>query len=120
MGASDTRAAANRRPRAVAPATVGDAGVDGSGSIDLPPSVTLAPTDMADVVFPALDELELGPGEVELDLADELRPVRFTRRYTTHAEGSVLCEFGSTRVLCTATWVDGVPPFMTHSSSVSV
>ena len=32
--------------------------------------------------------------------ADELRPVRFTRRYTEHAEGSVLCEFGATRVLC--------------------
>ena len=38
-------------------------------------AVTLAPTDVADVVFPALDELEFGPGEVELDLADELRPV---------------------------------------------
>jgi hypothetical protein len=44
MGAGDTHAAANRRPGAVAPATVGDAGVDGSGSVDLPPSVTLAPT----------------------------------------------------------------------------
>ena len=38
-------------------------------------AVTLAPTDVADVVFPALDELALGPGEVELDLADDLRPV---------------------------------------------
>lgn len=38
-------------------------------------AVTLAPTEVADVVFPALDELGLGPGEVELDLADELRPV---------------------------------------------
>lgn len=36
-------------------------------------AVTLAPTDVADVVFPALDELGLGPGEVELDLADDLR-----------------------------------------------
>jgi ribonuclease PH len=33
---------------------------------------------------------------------DELRAVRFTRRYTRHAEGSVLVEFGDTRVLCTA------------------
>ena len=33
---------------------------------------------------------------------DELRPVRFTRGYTRHAEGSVLVEFGHTRVLCTA------------------
>jgi two-component system sensor histidine kinase KdpD len=37
--------------------------------------VTLAPTDVADVVFPALDELGLGPGEIELDLADDVRPV---------------------------------------------
>ncbi|HET7675897.1 MAG TPA: ribonuclease PH, partial [Gammaproteobacteria bacterium] len=34
--------------------------------------------------------------------ADELRPIRLTRRYTEHAEGSVLSEFGATRVLCTA------------------
>ena len=33
---------------------------------------------------------------------DELRPVRLTRRYTKHAEGSVLVEFGDTRVICTA------------------
>lgn len=38
-------------------------------------AVTLAPTEVADVVFPALDELGLGPGAVELDLADELQPV---------------------------------------------
>ena len=34
---------------------------------------------------------------------DELRPIRFQRRYTRHAEGSVLVEFGETRVICTAT-----------------
>lgn len=38
-------------------------------------AVKLAPTEVADVVFPALDELGLGPGAVELDLADDLRPV---------------------------------------------
>lgn len=38
-------------------------------------AVTLAPVDIADVVFPALDELELGPAEVELDLTDDLRPM---------------------------------------------
>ncbi|WP_448808379.1 ATP-binding protein [Agromyces bauzanensis] len=38
-------------------------------------AVTLAPTDVADVVFPALDELKLGPGAVELDLADDTMPV---------------------------------------------
>jgi ribonuclease PH len=46
---------------------------------------------------------------------DELRPVRITRHYTRHAEGSVLVEFGDTRVLCTATVEDGVPPFLRGS-----
>ncbi|HXQ30816.1 MAG TPA: ribonuclease PH [Steroidobacteraceae bacterium] len=46
---------------------------------------------------------------------DELRPVRFTRRYTRHAEGSVLVEFGDTRVLCTATIENGVPHFLRNS-----
>src|ERR1700751_1101263 len=44
--------------------------------------------------------------------ADALRPVRFTRHYTRHAEGSVLVEFGDTRVLCTATVEDGGPGFL--------
>jgi ribonuclease PH len=44
--------------------------------------------------------------------ADVLRPVRFTRRFTCHAEGSVLVEFGDTRVLCTASIDEGVPPFL--------
>jgi len=44
--------------------------------------------------------------------ADALRSIRFTRHYTRHAEGSVLVEFGDTRVLCTATVEDGVPGFL--------
>jgi len=44
--------------------------------------------------------------------ADALRTVRFTRHYTRHAEGSVLVEFGDTRVLCTATVEDSVPGFL--------
>jgi len=40
----------------------------------------------------------------------ELRPVRITRRYTKHAEGSVLMECGDTRVICTASVLDRVPP----------
>ena len=43
---------------------------------------------------------------------DELRPVRFERGYTRHAEGSVLVSFGDTRVLCTASVLDKVPPFL--------
>ena len=44
--------------------------------------------------------------------ADALRPVRFTRHFTRHAEGSVLVEFGDTRVLCTASVEEGVPGFL--------
>ncbi|HSO07721.1 MAG TPA: ribonuclease PH [Pelomicrobium sp.] len=43
---------------------------------------------------------------------DQLRPVRITRGYTRHAEGSVLIEFGDTRVVCTASVEDKVPPFL--------
>ncbi len=42
--------------------------------------------------------------------ADQLRPIRITRHYTMHAEGSVLIEFGNTRVLCTASVEEKVPP----------
>ena len=41
---------------------------------------------------------------------DSLRPVTITRGYTKHAEGSVLIEFGDTKVLCTASVLDKVPP----------
>jgi ribonuclease PH len=43
---------------------------------------------------------------------DELRPIRLTRGFTRHAEGSVLVEFGETRVLCTASVESQVPPFL--------
>src|SRR6201997_3743738 len=43
---------------------------------------------------------------------DEMRPVIFTRRFTKHAEGSVLIEFGDTHVLCTASVEDSIPPFL--------
>jgi ribonuclease PH len=44
--------------------------------------------------------------------AEELRAVRLTRGYTKHAEGSVLVEFGDTRVLCTVSVEPRVPPFL--------
>ena len=46
---------------------------------------------------------------------DELRPVRFQRGFTRHAEGSVLVEFGDTRVLCTASIENGVPAFLRNT-----
>lgn len=47
--------------------------------------------------------------------AEELRDIRFTRHYTKHAEGSVLVEFGDTKVICTASFVPGVPTFLKDS-----
>jgi ribonuclease PH len=43
---------------------------------------------------------------------NQLRDIRITRRYTKHAEGSVLVEFGDTKVICTASVVAGVPSFL--------
>ncbi len=48
---------------------------------------------------------------------DELRPVRITRGFTRHAEGSVLVEFGDTRVICTASVEETVPSFLRNSGS---
>ncbi|MBT0730768.1 ribonuclease PH [Rosenbergiella nectarea] len=44
--------------------------------------------------------------------AQQVRPVTLTRHYTKHAEGSVLVEFGATKVLCNATVEEGVPRFL--------
>lgn len=43
---------------------------------------------------------------------DEMREIKFTRNFTKHAEGSVMVEFGHTRVLCTATVEEKVPHFL--------
>ena len=43
---------------------------------------------------------------------DQLRDIRLTRHYTKHAEGAVLTEFGDTRVICTASVENKVPPFL--------
>jgi ribonuclease PH len=47
----------------------------------------------------------------------DLRPVRFQRKFTKHAEGSVLVEMGHTRVLCTASVEEKVPPFLKGKGS---
>ena len=44
--------------------------------------------------------------------ANELRSIRLSRGFTCHAEGSVLVEFGATRVLCTASVEEAVPGFL--------
>ena len=60
-------------------------------------------------------ETRAGPGRVDGmtrpdgRAADALRPVRFSRRWLDHAEGSVLVEFGKTRVLCAASVTEEVP-----------
>ena len=42
----------------------------------------------------------------------QMRPVRIIRHYVRHAEGSVLIEYGETRVICTASVIEKVPPFL--------
>ena len=49
--------------------------------------------------------------------ADQMRVVRFTPDFTRHAEGSVLAEFGDTRVLCTASVENRVPPWLRGGGS---
>src|SRR4051795_1071958 len=49
------------------------------------------------------------PARVDGRTADRLRPVTITRGWLDHAEGSVLVEFGKTRVLCAASFTQGVP-----------
>lgn len=44
--------------------------------------------------------------------ADQMRPVKITRNFTKYAEGSVLIEIGDTKVICTATVEEKVPPFL--------
>lgn len=47
--------------------------------------------------------------------ANQLRPITFDRDFTCHAEGSVLTSFGDTKVLCTASVIEGVPRFLKDS-----
>jgi ribonuclease PH len=56
-----------------------------------------------------------GGGRPSGRAAHELRPVRIQRGFTRHAEGSVLVDFGDTRVLCTASVEERVPPFLKDS-----
>ena len=46
--------------------------------------------------------------------ANALRALKITRGFTVHAEGSVLIEFGQTRVLCNCSVLDKVPPGLGH------
>lgn len=50
-------------------------------------------------------------------LPDELRKIKVTKDYTKHAEGSCLIEFGDTRVICTASVEENVPPFLRNKGT---
>jgi ribonuclease PH len=56
-----------------------------------------------------IEEYAMRPSNRE---PNQLRPIKITRNYTQHAEGSVLVEFGNTKVLCNASVIDGVPRFI--------
>jgi ribonuclease PH len=64
------------------------------------------------VTRPGANQRGSGAGRPSGRAADELRPIRFITHYTKHAEGSVLAEFGDTRVLCTASVENRVPGWM--------
>ena len=49
--------------------------------------------------------------------ASQLRPICITRNYIKHAEGAVLVEYGDTKVICTASIQEGVPPFLKGSKT---
>src|SRR3989338_6245684 len=49
--------------------------------------------------------------------ADDLRKIKVTKKYSKYAEGSCLIEFGDTKVICTATVEENVPPFLKNSGS---
>jgi ribonuclease PH len=66
-------------------------------------------------VFSQLKDLKLPFRRPSGREVDQLREVKLTRSYTQHAEGSVLVEFGATRVLCTASVERGVPRFLRGS-----
>ena len=53
-------------------------------------------------------------------LPEQLRPTRITPNYLIHAEGSVLVEAGKTKVICTASVEDRVPPFRRNSGKVAL
>jgi ribonuclease PH len=61
---------------------------------------------------PSIERNSHSPSRAGGRRGDELRTLAITRRYTTHAEGSVLIEAGDTRVLCTASVEEGVPLFL--------
>ncbi|MCC6965438.1 MAG: ribonuclease PH [Nitrospira sp.] len=51
-------------------------------------------------------------GRIDGRRRDQIRPVKVTRNFTKHAEGSVLIEMGDTKVICTASVEEKVPPFL--------
>ena len=53
-----------------------------------------------------------GLGRIDGRRRDQIRPVKVTRGFTKHAEGSVLIEMGDTKVICTASIEEKVPPFL--------
>jgi ribonuclease PH len=63
---------------------------------------------------PPLSNLEISMRPSRRD-PNQLRDIKLTRHYTKHAEGSVLVEFGDTKVICTASASSGVPPFLKDS-----
>ena len=58
-----------------------------------------------------------GLGRIDGRRRDQIRPVKVTRNFTKHAEGSVLIEMGDTKVICSASVEEKVPPFLKGKGS---
>ena len=62
-----------------------------------------------------MSQNNVSPARPSQRQADQLRDVKITRNYTKHAEGSVLVEFGDTKVICTASVEENIPRFLKGS-----
>lgn len=72
---------------------------------------------MSKLLADQLKDLGLNKQRPDGRQPNELRKIAFTRHFTKHAEGSVLVEFGDTKVICTASVDRGVPRFLRGSGS---
>jgi ribonuclease PH len=68
--------------------------------------------DFKGKIDPALLKKDASGGRLDARAADQLRTIKMTPRFSKHAEGSCFIEVGDTRVLCTVSVEDRVPPFL--------
>ncbi len=68
--------------------------------------------DFKGKIDPALLKKDAAGGRLDARAVDQLRAIKMTPRFSKHAEGSCFIEVGDTKVLCTVSVEDRVPPFL--------